>query len=1099
MAMSSRTYSSQASNKKSAVDQDSSQKNQDIAVSLPEDVDMPDNQEILDEDGLIIQAANRVVAKNAKVNTALSGQFSYANQRDDDGIGGKKSLSLSDLRKRFSFSWKRFGQRFGLFFLMFGILTLVGISLVGTWILDQWNGAPDPNEILDGTATESSVVLARDGVTELFKFFDKENRDVVDIMEPDTSVEDWNPNNQNYIPRRMQLAILALEDENFYRNEDGIPWSNLVGASITCLTSALADCRGASGISQQLVKNVTSDDESTLNRKIRELFTALKLGNNEDFDKERILNLYLNTVGFGRNAHGVEAASQSYFGKEIKDIRMHEACFLASLPQDPVIYNNALRDPESEVYQQLMIRKDSCLQKLATVDIRPGIDLYLTEAEVDELQELPLEIIDFRRDRKFPHFLDFVERELQDKKLLADTPQATQDALATGGYRIVTTIDPALQQRVEEIFVARRQSSIENWGANNGAGLVLDGPTGQIIAMMGSIDYNNTDIDGQVNITTSAQAPGSSFKPYVYAAALEKNFHPSTVFADNRTDFGGGYTPSNFDRRFRGPVTMRYSLQSSLNIPAVKALYLASGSGNYSNGTQGVNEVLRVSEAMGVRYPFRDRCSVSMALGACEVTMVSHATGMNTFGQSGRLRTATPFISITKVDEDGNKKDIYKERMEGEKNQVPYPQNDRAIDPAIANQMADIMSDYQARTEAFGRLRSNLEVSGWRVAAKSGTSTLSRGGREFASDLWLVGYSPLYTTTVWVGNTKNDPVIDSATGSSTSALIWKDIMTHLHSGKQRVDFPKDGLGRYSVNCSAGQYCSGTEWLTPGQYQALNRSNGRIVQQDYNPRDHSIFDFRDEIFFRTMKVHKADGKLAPVGTPENLLQEIECVEAPSAFPLDGDWLNPVQEDATNRFSGRQCPTDASEYSPDIVPVITSNLFSSSLSPAEIEVSAASTYSGVSITSISVSIGEESVATSTSNSLVYDATAQSGTATVIIEVEDSLGNITTASYTDVEFTFLPLSSPDIAVIAPNCSPDPVTVGDVLNCNFAIPNGRSLPTGFKMFVGTNTTGAACTLNGSTVICNSIPTSGVSVGTATVQGGVTPTAVFATTVEVQ
>jgi len=1047
------------------------------------------------EDGVVISSTDKVVSRSSKVNTAFASQYAHVKKQPVSELGNKSALSLADLKKRFGFSWKKFGQKFGLFFLTFGILGLVGVSLVGTWVVDQWNLAPDPDQILNGTSSQSSVVLARDGKTELFKFFDKENREIIHKMEPEKAVDTtWNPNSENYIPQSMQVAMLALEDENFYSNQDGIPWSNLLGASVKCLTSALSDCRGASGISQQLVKNVTSDNESTLDRKARELFTALKLGNNQNYDKTKVLNLYLNTVGFGRNAHGVQAASQSYFKKDIKDIQIQEACFLASLPQNPVAYNKSLSQPESEDYKRLILRKDSCLQKLVDKEIKPGNGLLLTQDKANELKKAALNIVDFRRDRKFPHFLDYVEQELQDKKLLADTPQGTQDALAKGGYKIITTIDPVKQGRVEQIFAEDVDRAIYASGANNGAGLVLDGPTGEILAMVGSVNYNKVEIDGQVNITTSPQAPGSSFKPYVYAAAFEKNFNPGTVIVDVKTTFEGNYSPSNFSKTFGGPVTIRSSLQNSLNIPAIKALYLASGSGNYSNGEQGVAEVSRVAEAVGVRFPVKNSspCTVSMAIGTCEVTMVSHATGMNTFAQSGKLRTATPFISITKIDGNGKEVDIYKDRMNGEKNQVPYPQNDRAIDPAIANQVADVMSDYAARSGSWGR---GIELDGWRAAAKTGTSTLIwTDGIEKASDLWVVGYTPLYTTTIWVGNTRGEPVSDNATGGGFSAILWKDIMTYLHEGKEPVGFSKEGLTQYKVNCTGATYCKNVEWLTPGQVKALTNFDGKILKADYNPNKTSIFENRNEFFFRKIKVHKADKKIPKPGTVENLLEEIECVESPSAFPLSPAWFNPAQQFAKARFADKICPTEESTYdSSKVQSNIQTNLTSSSLAPSQILINASSPYSGVSITQIKLIIGGIGVATSSNGSLLYtEASSQTGTLPVVVEVTDSLGNITNQSYTDVSFNFTPLASGDISSIVPSCSPNSVTVGTAVNCTFNLPNGKTLPTNFKMYIGSNTTGATCLQSVTTINCSNIPTIGNLPGTANIKGGVSSSANF-------
>ena len=228
-------------------------------------------------------------------------------------------------------SFYNFGMSMFVFFTICAII-VSSLTFVGSWISYQWELSPDSEKILSAKSSESTKILASDGSL-LYEMFDKENREVVEAMETLTD----KPVNKNYIPLSMQYSILALEDYQFYYNEYGVPLSNIVGAGVECITSGGANCRGASGIYQQLVKNKTQNDEQTIDRKIQEIISSYKLGISEDVTHDQVLNLYLNTVGFGLNAHGVQKASKTYFKKDIKDVTLPQACFLAGLPQIPGI------------------------------------------------------------------------------------------------------------------------------------------------------------------------------------------------------------------------------------------------------------------------------------------------------------------------------------------------------------------------------------------------------------------------------------------------------------------------------------------------------------------------------------------------------------------------------------------------------------------------------------------------------------------------------------------------------------------------------------------------------------------------------------------
>lgn len=912
------------------------------------DVDESELDDILIDDGHMVSKSVEVVQARSKVSTEFSKSKVYASNLDGEkNTIGKKTFaqnthSIKDLRTSFSSIIKRFSRKFVTFVTAGVLIGAILVSIGSTWIVRIWNNTPE----IESRPFQSSIVYARDGTTELFKYFKEERREIVDICTEDQ--EKTLETSSNCIPKNVQLALIALEDENFYYNEDGIPWSNIAGATFDCLKSVGDKCRGGSGLSQQLVKNVTNENDFTIERKVTELLTAIKL--NQSLDKQKILYNYLNQVAFGRNAYGVQEASKTFFGKNVKDVNTAEACYIASLVQKPTTFSESINNPQSFDYFEYEARKNICLEKLSTLKLQgSGSEPLLTKEDYEELKEFQPVFVENKFVSPYPHFRDYVTKELAKFNL-------NEQALATEGYKIITTIDPVIQKKSEDAIANLKQTSVYDNGANNASALVLDGPTGEIRAMIGSIDYYNKEIDGQVNIATSPQQPGSSIKPYVYAAALNQGFNPGTILMDVPTTFDGGFRPKNYSGGFSGAVSIRNALQSSYNLPAVKAAYLAAGTGDLPNGSAGINEVFRYSEATGLRYPcidgafnnnpifansverckvdvnitkeiidnaYKSRCYVGSAIGGCEVTMVSHATGMNTFAQDGNLRTATPFISITKRSTgDGEEnKDIYKINMEGP---APiYPKIDQVIDPLIARQMTAIMSDYQARYRVFGtRLASNLELEGWdgvnAVAAKTGTTDQVR-------DTWTVGYSPYYTVTVWVGNTDNSPMKDNATSASAPAPIWKAIMTSIHEGLTPKGGSREGLLQVRLNPASGlpvETGGYIELLTPSQNEVLQKAMQIASKPDFDPLKSSIFTTRSTVIRRRIKINTVDGKIAdPLKTLEINTKEIVCDQVLSEFPLDAGWNAGVRPSSNcpNEISTQDQFTDQGN-----VPTIATNL-------------------------------------------------------------------------------------------------------------------------------------------------------------------------------
>jgi membrane peptidoglycan carboxypeptidase len=778
---------------------------------------------------------------------------------------------------------------------LFTIFVIAGtfvsfFSFGGNWYASQWDQSLSPDVLAQLPSNQSTRILAADGSL-LYEMYDKENREEIDLMEDINNQVDSKPvaelGGKNYIPLVMQHAMLALEDENFYTNENGLPIRNIIGAGVDCLVSSGSNCRGASGIYQQLIKNKTNDDSKSMDRKIQEIISAYRLGESGLFTHQEVLKMYLNTVGFGRNAHGVQKAAKTYFGKDIKDVTVAEACQLASFPQIPPDNNTPLQDPNAPDTKYYNDRKNTCLDYLSEkiIESKPNVALkdqktFITTEQSELYKKEVFKFVDTKKEKRFPHFVDYVIQEIAYKKLtskgddifriegvnereLLANPNApieqrrvlnqigdgiyaaTIRELQRGGYVIRTSINPKAQETLERNLA---KTPLANFGGNNYGGVVLDGSSGNIVAMVGSRDYNNANIGGQTNqialqnpyYSTAGNAwhtVGSTFKIYDYTAAFLAGANPSTPVANNCMKFGKRQNIlENYSKGFcSGTYSMRESLQQSYNIAAAKALYIA-GNGlrpkpNYTSADQDENgnaSVRDVAEKMGVSFQVKKNKATTYnedgstkeqgfdsvlgsvaAIGGDEVNFLSHATGVNTIAQSGNLRTATPFVAIEyKGVGDLELRDLYKERM-ADGSSSPYPQKDSVIDKGVANQVTDVL------TTARQRSLFTWKVDGHDVAGKSGTATRSFGGNEMTSDFTIVSFTKKYTSVLWAGRTTADGGQGIANLDSTSNLgvtAMRPLMQELHAGVAETRFSQDGLQDHK-----GQK------LTPKQIEKYNEA------------------------------------------------------------------------------------------------------------------------------------------------------------------------------------------------------------------------------------------------------------------------------------
>lgn len=568
---------------------------------------------------------------------------------------------------------------------------------------------PNPDKISERSVAQSTRIYARDGKTLLYEIHGDERRTVVDLQD---------------IAPDVINATVAIEDKDF-RKHRGFSLTGIVRALWRDLTTGSS--QGGSTITQQFVKNAILTRQKKLTRKVRELVLAYQI--ERRFTKEQILKLYFNEIPYGSNAYGAEAAAETYFGKPAKNLTLAESAVLAALPQAPTFYS-----PYGNRTDKLVGRAHYILDLM----VEQG---YVTKERAAEAKTVDVlgGIKPKRETILAPHFVFFV-RELLTQKY-------GEKEVERGGLRVTTTLDIDKQLAAEQAIADQAQKN-DKYGATNAALVALDPKTGQILAMVGSRDYFNQDIDGNVNIALTLQQPGSSIKPIVYAAAFNRGFTPNTVLFDLKTKFkvsgSKDYVPQNYDGKEHGSVTMRRALAGSLNIPAVKTLYLA-----------GVDRVIDQAQKMGyTTWGDRSRFGLSLVLGGADVTLLEHTAAFGALATEGVLHRTTPIL-----------------RVEGDRGQVLEDfkdQETRVLEENVARLVTDVLSDNDARSFIFGS-RNFLTLPGRPVAAKTGTT------QEFR-DAWALGYTPGFVAGVWTGETKNKPMKRGADGSVVAAPIWNSFM-----------------------------------------------------------------------------------------------------------------------------------------------------------------------------------------------------------------------------------------------------------------------------------------------------------------------------------
>lgn len=592
----------------------------------------------------------------------------------------------------------------------------------------------------------------------------------------------YNAHNNTYvslanISPATQKAAIASEDKNFYTEPGFSPagilnavWQNVKPGGLK---------NGGSTITQQLVKNSLLSENRSLLRKYQELVLSVEI--ERRYSKDEILEMYLNSVYFGEGSFGIEDAAQTYFGTSAKNLDTAQASMLIGLLPAPSAYSPISGDPV----------KAKTRQNYVLGRMEKDGDITTTEETAAATEPLNYAPKKAAADLQAPHFALMVKDELVKKY--------GEEKIARSGYKVTTSLNMSWQTQAEA-DVQTQVSRLSRSKVSNGAAVVIDPKTGEIRALVGSVDYNNEQF-GKVNMATATRQPGSSFKPFVYSEGIEKgDFSAASIWHDKLTDFGGGYEPKNYDLTYHGDVTTRRALANSFNIPAVAALQKVGIDNAIDNATNLGLTTLNKKTNYGL----------PLALGTAQARLTEMTGAYGVFANGGNKNDITTIDSIT----DKNNHKIYQHES----------QNKQVISPQTSYIMSSMLSDNTARAETFG---SSLTLSGKRPAAvKTGTT-------EDYRDAWTIGYTPSVVVGVWIGNNDNTPM-NSVAGSLGAAPIWKNLLQQVTSGTQVEQFTQPGgLTVRSICRSNGALAqtSGsntmTEYFIPGtlptttcnQYQA----------------------------------------------------------------------------------------------------------------------------------------------------------------------------------------------------------------------------------------------------------------------------------------
>ena len=583
-------------------------------------------------------------------------------------------------------------------------LFILGLLFTSALVIYTLKNLPSLDLLENHQIPESTKIYDRTGETLIFELYGEQKRTIIPLDE---------------IPDLIEQATVAIEDSEFY-NHSGLNFKALLRAVIENARSGWGS-QGGSTITQQLAKNVFLSPEKTASRKFKEVLLTYQL--EKKFSKDKILELYLNEIPYGGTTYGIQAASETFFSKSVEDLSLAEIALLVSLPQAPSYYS-----PWGSHVDALLARKNQVLSRMFTLG-------YIDEETMNSAKKETLKFNRLANLEIAPHFV-LETKEYLDKKY-------GEEFVRRSGLKVVTTLDVELQQIAEEVVSAGAERNERLYNGSNAALVAQDPRTGQILAIVGSRNYFDEEIDGQFNVATQwLRKPGSALKTFAYLTALKTGYPEQTLLFDVETEFSTNlqqsYKPQNFDDYFRGPVNFRTALSQSINIPAVKTLYLV-----------GIDNLLSTLKDFGINT-LNDprRYGLSLVLGGGEVHLTDLVGAYSTLAQEGNRHAQQTILRIE--DRDGNILESYTDQIA------------RVIDPEYPRIINDILSDVKARSGLFQSSLGMTIFPGHDVALKTGTTNDYR-------DAWSVGYTPNLVVGIWAGNNDNTPM--QAQGGSILAAI----------------------------------------------------------------------------------------------------------------------------------------------------------------------------------------------------------------------------------------------------------------------------------------------------------------------------------------
>jgi penicillin-binding protein 1A len=617
-------------------------------------------------------------------------------------------------------------RRFFLALKIFVFLILAFFIFSASLFIYYAKDFPRPEIFTERQLAQSTKIYDRTGKVLLYEIYGEEKRTVVPL---------------NAVPNNLKNAVVATEDANFYHHF-GVDPKGLVRAILADLKIG-EPIYGGSTIPQQLIRSTFLTTEKTAERKTREIVLALEL--DRRYSKDQILGWYLNQIPFGRNAYGVEAASQVYFKKSVSEISLSEAATLTALIKAPSFYS------VKENMQELFDRKNYVLNRMEILG-------FITDAEAEKAKKEDIKFADVIQPIKAPHFVMYIKDYLEE--------MYGEQFLKENGLSVFTSLDWDLQQVAEKAVEVGAKNN-EKYGAYNTSLVAIDPKTGQVLSMVGSKNYfgqpypvgcmpgKNCLFEPQPNVSLLGRQPGSAFKPFVYATAFEKGYDDNYIVIDEQTNFGnwGGedYIPQNYDGKFRGPVTLRQALAQSLNVPSVKVLLnLADSEEIFRSG--GEPDSIKTAKNLGITT-LKSPYGPSIVLGGWEVKLLDMVSAYGVFAEDG-LKVSPVFV-------------LKIENSEGNIVEENHKDQQRVLDAEVARLINNILSDNAARAPIFG-LKSPMYFDQYEVAAKTGTT-------EKYKDGWIIGYTPSIVAGVWVGNNDNSSM-QKEPGIVLAGPIWRDFM-----------------------------------------------------------------------------------------------------------------------------------------------------------------------------------------------------------------------------------------------------------------------------------------------------------------------------------